>query len=255
MSKDIFDLSGQLIAITGGGTGLGRQYALALAQRGAKVVLCARRVEKLEETAAEVGALGGTAFCVAMDVTDAVSITAAFEQIAGFGELSVLINNAGSPSGPMLLNLEESLWDQVVDVNLKGAWLVARTAAQQMIKHGNGGSIINIASILGTSVQKGTGAYAAAKAGLLHLTRAMALEWARYNIRVNAIAPGYYRTDIAADYLDSDAGQALLKRIPQRRVGNLEDLDGPIILLSSAASQYMTGSVITVDGGLSLSIV
>jgi NAD(P)-dependent dehydrogenase (short-subunit alcohol dehydrogenase family) len=255
MSKDIFDLSGQLIAITGGGTGLGRQYAWALAQRGAKVVLCARRIEKLEETAAEIRGLGGTAFCVAMDVTDAASITAAFEQIAGFGALSVLINNAGSPSGPMLLNLEESLWDQVVDVNLKGAWLVARTAAQQMIKHGDGGSIINIASILGTSVQKGTGAYAAAKAGLLHLTRAMALEWSRYNIRVNAIAPGYYRTDIAADYLDSEAGQALLKRIPQRRVGNLEDLDGPIILLSSAASQYMTGSVITVDGGLSLSIV
>jgi NAD(P)-dependent dehydrogenase (short-subunit alcohol dehydrogenase family) len=255
MSKDIFDLSGKLIAITGGGTGLGRQYAMALAQRGAQVVLCARRVEKLEETAAEVRAAGGTAHCVAMDVTDGASITAAFEKIAALGELSVLINNAGSPSGPMLLNLEESLWDQVVDVNLKGAWLVARTAAQQMIKHGNGGSIINIASILGTSVQKGTGAYAAAKAGLLHLTRAMALEWSRYNIRVNAIAPGYYRTDIAADYLDSEAGQALLKRIPQRRVGNLEDLDGTIILLSSSASQYMTGSVLTVDGGLSLSIV
>jgi len=255
MSKDVFDLSGELIAITGGGTGLGRQYALALSKRGAQVVLCARRIEKLEETAAEVRAHGGIAHCAAMDVTDGESIATAFEYIANLGRLSVLINNAGSPSGPMLLNLEESLWDQVVDVNLKGAWLVARAAAQQMIKHGNGGSIINIASILGTSVQKGTGAYAAAKAGLLHLTRAMALEWARYDIRVNAIAPGYYRTDIAADYLDSEAGQALLKRIPQRRVGNLEDLDGAIILLSSPASQYMTGSVITVDGGLSLSIV
>lgn len=255
MSNDIFDLSGRLVAITGGGTGLGRQFASALAQRGARVVLCARRVEKLEEAAQEIRAAGGEAHCVPMDVTDAGSISAAFQAIAGLGELAVLINNAGSPSGPMLLNLEETLWDQVLDVNLKGPWLVAREAARLMIGHGAGGAIVNIASILGVSVQKGTGSYAAAKAGLLHLTRAMALEWARYGIRVNAVAPGYYRTDIAADYLDSEAGQALLKRIPQRRIGHLQDLDGVIVLLSSDASQYMTGSVVTVDGGLSLSII
>jgi NAD(P)-dependent dehydrogenase (short-subunit alcohol dehydrogenase family) len=255
MSKDIFDLSGRLAVITGGGTGLGRQFAFTLARRGATVVLCARRVDKLEQTAQEIRQQGGIAHCVPMDVTDAASIAAAFQTIAQFGVPAVLINNAGSASGPMLLNLDEALWDQVLDVNLKGAWLVAREAAKYMSDKGAGGSIINIASILGSSVQKGTGAYAAAKAGLLHLTRAMALEWARYGIRVNAIAPGYYRTDIAADYLDSDAGQALLKRIPQRRVGNLEDLDGTIVLLASDASQYMTGSVVTVDGGLSLSIV
>jgi NAD(P)-dependent dehydrogenase (short-subunit alcohol dehydrogenase family) len=255
MSNDIFDLSGRLVVITGGGTGLGRQFAFTLVQRGAVVVLCARRVDKLEQTAQEIRQRGGIAHCVPMDVTDAASIAAAFQSIAQYGVPAVLINNAGSASGPMLLNLDEALWDQVLDVNLKGAWLVAKEAAKHMIDKGTGGSIINIASILGSSVQKGTGAYAAAKAGLLHLTRSMALEWARYGIRVNAIAPGYYRTDIAADYLDSDAGQALLKRIPQRRVGNLEDLDGTIVLLASDASQYMTGSVVTVDGGLSLSIV
>lgn len=255
MGKDIFDLSGRLVMVTGGGTGIGRQFATTLAQRGARVVLCARRLDKLEETAAAIRAAGGEAHCLPLDVTDAGSIDAAFQRIAGLGPLAVLINNAGSPSGPMLLDLEESLWDEVHAVNLKGAWLVARAAAKQMIGHGAGGSIVNIASVLGESVQKGTGAYAAAKAGLLHLTRAMALEWSRYGIRVNAIAPGYYRTDIASDYLDSDAGQALLRRIPQRRVGQLADLDGVIVLLASDASKYMTGSVLAVDGGLALSVI
>jgi NAD(P)-dependent dehydrogenase (short-subunit alcohol dehydrogenase family) len=256
MSNDIFDLTGKLAIVTGGGTGLGRQFAMTLAQRGARVVLCARRVDKLEETAQAIRAAGGEAYCVPMDVTDGASIAVAFKQIAQYGVPHILINNAGSPSGPMLLSLEEELWDQVIDVNLKGAWLVAKAFTQQIADAGNtGGSIVNIASILGSSVQKGTGVYAAAKAGLLHLTRSMALEWARYGIRANAIAPGYYRTDIAADYLDSDAGKALVKRIPQRRLGQLENLDGVILLLASDASSYMTGSVVTVDGGLSLSIV
>jgi len=255
MNNDMFDVAGRLVAITGGGTGLGRQFAEQLAARGARVVLCARRADKLEDAARAIRESGGEAHCVVMDIADEASIEQGFARIAALGPLAVLINNAGAPSGPMLLDLEASLWDQVMDVNLKGAWLVARAAARQMIGHGAGGSIVNIASVLGSCVQKGTGSYAAAKAGLLHLTRALALEWARYGIRVNAIAPGYYRTDIAADYLDSDAGKALLKRIPQRRVGQLHDLDGVILLLSSSASQYMTGSVITVDGGLSLSVI
>ena len=255
MSGDIFDLEGQLAVITGGGTGLGRRFAATLAERGARVVLCARRRDKLEESAAVIRAAGGEAHCVAMDVADGASIAAGFAQIREIGTPTVLVNNAGSPSGPMLLNLDEALWDQVHDVNLKGAWLVARETVKLMAAAGQGGSIVNIASILGSAVQKGTGAYAAAKAGLLHLTRAMALEWARYGVRVNAIAPGYYRTDIAADFLDSETGQALLKRIPQRRVGELSDLDGVILLLASGASAYMTGSVLTVDGGLSLAVV
>jgi NAD(P)-dependent dehydrogenase (short-subunit alcohol dehydrogenase family) len=167
----------------------------------------------------------------------------------------VLVNNAGVAADKSLLETSEDEWDLLMDANLKGAWLVARAAAGTMIANDTGGTIVNIASILGSAVQKRTGPYAAAKAGLLHLTRAMALEWARHGIRVNAIAPGYYRTDMAADFLDSAAGQQLRKRIPQRRLGNPEELDGAILLLASGASSYMTGSVITVDGGLSLAIV
>jgi NAD(P)-dependent dehydrogenase (short-subunit alcohol dehydrogenase family) len=167
----------------------------------------------------------------------------------------VLVNNAGVVSEPMLLDLPEDDWDSVMDINLKGAWLVARAAARQMIDARQPGAIVNISSVLGSSVQKGTGVYAAAKAGLIHLNRAMALEWARYQIRVNAIAPGYYHTDLASGYLDSDSGKQLLKRIPQRRLGNPEELDGAILMLASPASSYMTGSVVTVDGGLSLSVI
>lgn len=254
MSNKLFDLSGKLAVITGAGSGLGRHFSLVLAGAGAEVVLCARRVDKLEETARLISEQGGTAHVVAMDVTKASSVVSAFEEIAKMGSIAILVNNAGAVSGPMLLDLEEDVWDNVLDVNLKGAWLVAREAAKQMIDSGDG-SIINIASVISTSVQKGTGAYAAAKAGLLHLTRAMSLEWARYGIRVNAISPGYYRTDISADYLDSAKGQELLKRIPMRALGQFEDLTGVILLLSSDASRYMTGSALTVDGGLSLSVI
>jgi NAD(P)-dependent dehydrogenase (short-subunit alcohol dehydrogenase family) len=190
-----------------------------------------------------------------MDVANAESVTEAFRRCADIGPVDVLINNAGVAAEPSLLDLSEQEWDQVIDINLKGAWLVARAGAQQMIDHGRGGAIVNIASVLGSCVQKGTGAYAAAKSGLIHLTRAMALEWAKYSVRVNAIAPGYYHTDMAAGYLDSESGQRLLKRIPQRRLGNPKELDGAILMLSSSASAYMTGSIVTVDGGLSLSVI
>ncbi|RLQ22380.1 SDR family oxidoreductase [Seongchinamella sediminis] len=248
-------MNGHVAMVTGGGTGLGRRFAAVLAQAGATVILCGRRVDKLEETAAAIRERNGEAHCIAMDVADADSVTGAFAQALEIGPVSVLLNNAGVASEPMLLDLPEETWDTVMDINLKGAWLVARAAARQMIDAGSGGSIVNISSILGSSVQKGTGAYAAAKAGLLHLNRAMALEWARYSIRVNAIAPGYYHTDIAGDYLDSDSGRQMLRRIPQRRLGSPEELDGVLLLLASNALSYMTGSVVTVDGGLSLSII
>ncbi|MGI9286764.1 MAG: SDR family NAD(P)-dependent oxidoreductase [Pseudomonadales bacterium] len=255
MINDIFDMSGETVMVTGGGTGLGRQYATVLARAGARVILCARRVEKLEEAAAAIRQQGGEAHCIAMDVANSDSVAVAFKRCLEIAPVTVLVNNAGTASEPMLLDLSEQEWDSVLDTNLKGAWLVARAAARQMIDHGQGGSIINIASVLGSSVQKGTGAYAAAKSGLLHLTRAMALEWARDCIRVNAIAPGYYRTDMAEDYLDSEVGRQLIKRIPQRRLGSPEEMDGALLMLASAASAYMTGSVVTVDGGLSLSII
>lgn len=252
-----FDMSGKTVLITGGGTGLGRQFATTLAEVGATVILSARRSAPLEETAAAIRAQGGTAHCVTLDVGDGASVQSAFEQISriGSGYVDVVINNAGTPSSEGLLDATEDEWGRVMDANLKGAWLVARAAARQMIAHDAGGSIINISSVLGSAVQKGTGSYAASKAGLLHLTRVMALEWARYRIRVNAIAPGYYLTDLSSSYLESPTGQALLKRIPQRRLGDPDELSGTILLLASDASSYLTGTVITVDGGLSLPVI
>ena len=255
MPQSVFDMSGRRVLITGGGSGLGQRFAHTLAAAGASVILAARRADRLEHTARAIRDAGGNAHCVTMDVTNAASVAQAFSAIAAIGPLDVLVNNAGTAADKSLLDIGEQEWDLVMDANLKGAWLVGRAAARTMIASGTGGSIVNIASVLGSAVQKHTGPYSAAKAGLLHLTRAMALEWARHGIRVNAIAPGYYRTDMAADFLDSPAGQQLRKRIPQRRLGNPEELDGAILLLASGASSYMTGSVLTVDGGLSLAVV
>jgi len=250
---ELFDLRGKHALVTGGGTGLGRAFSLQLAAAGAIVTLAGRRVQPLEETAAAIQAMGGVAHTVRLDVSDAGSVTAAFASLQA--PLDILVNNAGFAADSMLLDLPEDDWDAVFDANLKGAWLVARAAARAMIAAGRGGSVINIASVLGSAVQKGTAPYSAAKAGLIHLTRSMALEWARHGIRVNAIAPGYYYTDMAAEYLDSDSGRAMIKRIPQRRLGDPAELGGTLLLLASDASAYMTGSVVTVDGGLSLAVV
>ena len=255
MKNTLFDMSGETVLITGGGTGLGKQFATVLATANAQVILCARRVDKLEETVAQIREQGGDAHAVPMDVTSGESVAEGFKQCLDIAPVTVLVNNAGLAGDSMLLDMTEEQWDSVVNTNLKGAWLVARSAAQQMIDNNRSGSIINIASVLGSSVQKGTAAYAAAKSGVVHLTRAMALEWARYGIRANAIAPGYYRTDMAEEYLDSPAGQQLLKRIPQRRLGAPSEMDGAMLMLASSASAYMTGSVVTVDGGLGLSII
>lgn len=250
---DLFDLHGKHALVTGGGTGLGRAFALQLSSAGANVTLAGRRMQPLEETAAAIHARGGAASALRLDVSDAASVTAAFAALQA--PVDIVVNNAGFAADNMLLALSEEDWDAVFDANVKGSWLVAREAARLMIAQGIKGSVINIASVLGTAVQKGTAPYSAAKAGLIHLTRSMALEWARYGIRVNAIAPGYYYTDMAAEYLDSDSGRAMVKRIPQRRLGDPADLGGALLLLASDASAYMTGSVVTVDGGLSLAVI
>ena len=249
----LFDLHNRHALVTGGGTGLGRAFAMALSGAGARVTLCARRLAPLEQTAHEIRAHGGEVDCLSMDVTDGASVAAAFARLAE--PLDVLVNNAGTAADRMLLDLEDADWSRVLEANLSGAWRVARAAAQSMIASGNGGSIVNIASILGSAVQKGTAPYSAAKAGLIQLTRTMALEWARHGIRVNTIAPGYFHTDMAGDYLDSEPGQRMIKRIPQRRLGEPQELSGALLLLASRAGAYMTGSVITVDGGLSMAVV
>jgi len=254
-ANQLFSLDGKTALVTGGGTGLGRQFALTLADAGATVILSGRRTAPLEDTAGAIRSAGGRAHCLALDVSSPEAVEAGFRTIEGLGGIDVLVNNAGAGVGAMLTDTTLDQWNLVMDANLKGAWLVARAAAVRMIAQGRGGSIVNISSILGSAAQKGMGAYAATKAALSHLTRVMALEWARYDIRVNAIEPGYYMTDLSHGFLDSNSGQAMLKKIPQRRLGNPEELDGTLLLLASNASSYMTGSIVTVDGGLSMPVV
>jgi NAD(P)-dependent dehydrogenase (short-subunit alcohol dehydrogenase family) len=238
-----FDLSGQVALVTGASGGLGLHFAKLLAKAGASVALMARRGHKVEEAALALKAQNRRVLAITGDVTRAARIA------ADLGPLSLLVNNAGLSSSAPALELSEQDWDRVLDTNLKGAWLVAQAAAKIWVAAKRPGNIVNIGSILGERVAKGVLPYAAAKAGLHHMTRALALEWARHDIRVNALAPGYIETDLSRAFLAGAAGQELIKRIPQRRLGRPEDLDGVLLLLASPASAYMTGSVIAVDGG------
>ncbi len=248
--NDLFRLDGQRVLVTGASSGLGRHFATTLARAGAAVTLAARSAERLAEAVEEIRAWGGKAVPVILDVTDASSVRDAVARAeAELGPITTLLNNAGVVVSKPLLEHDESDWDRVMDTNLKGAWLVAKEVAGRMVARGEGGNIINIASILGFRVVGGLPEYCASKAGLIQLTRAMALELARHRIRVNAIAPGYIRTDLNREFFQTEAGQALIRRIPQRRVGEPSDLDGALLLLASEASRYMTGAVITVDGG------
>lgn len=235
--------------VTGASGVLGAHFARVLAAAGASVALAARRTDRLESLAEEITSAGGRAFAVSIDVTDAASVEAAFANTAAaLGPVDILVNNSGIAQTAPALSLSDDDWTSVVDVNLNGAFRCAQSAARQMKQNG-GGVIINIASILSFRVTAQVPAYAATKAGLVQMTHALALEWARDNIRVNALAPGYIATDINSDFFASPAGETMIKRIPQRRLGQPADLDGPLLLLASEASAYMTGSVITADGG------
>ncbi|WP_029011209.1 SDR family NAD(P)-dependent oxidoreductase [Azospirillum halopraeferens] len=250
MTGYLIDLTGKAALVTGASSGLGRHFALVLALAGAKVAVAARRVDALEELCDTIMEAGGEAVAVPMDVTDAASVSAAVEDASvGLGGIDILINNAGVTDTRSVLDLDEAAWDRVMDTNLKGAFLVARAAADAMREGGQGGAIVNIASIVGLRVAGQVSAYAVSKAGLVHLTRAMALELARHGIRVNALCPGYVETDLNRDFFATDAGQALVRRIPQRRLGRPQDLEGPLLLLCSDAGAYMTGAVLAVDGG------
>jgi NAD(P)-dependent dehydrogenase (short-subunit alcohol dehydrogenase family) len=185
-----------------------------------------------------------------MDVTDEASVTRALaETFERLGLPNVVVNNSGITTNKPTLELTLTEWDQVLETNTRGAFLVSRAAARALIAGKIGGSIINIASILGLRVAGRVAPYSVSKAALLQLTRSLALEWARYNIRVNAIAPGYIETDLNRDFFSSEAGLALINRIPQRRLGRVEELDGALLLLASDASTYITGSTLVVDGG------
>lgn len=247
---DPFDVSGRRILITGASSGIGRHAALMLASRGAHVVLAARRREALETVAAaarEAGAAG--ADVVPLDVTDAASVDAAVAAATATAPLDGLLNNAGIAATGSALEQSVEGFDGILAVDLRGAFLVAQAVARTWTAGKRGGVIVNVASILGLRVASHVAPYAIAKAGLVHMTKALALEWARHGIRVNALAPGYVETDINADFFATNAGQALVKRVPQRRLLSLSDLDGPLLLLLSDAGRGMTGAVVAVDGG------
>jgi NAD(P)-dependent dehydrogenase (short-subunit alcohol dehydrogenase family) len=250
-----FDLAGATALVTGASSGLGRHFALTLAAAGARVAVAARRIAELRELAAEIAESGGTALPVAFDVLAPASVDAAIASVeAKLGPLDILVNNAGIAATAGFLAQDEAEWRRVLATDLDGAWRVAHAAALRMAAHGRGGAIVNIASILGLRPASHVSAYSAAKAGLISLTQSMAIELARHKIRVNALAPGYVETNLNRDFLRGPAGQAMTKRVPLRRFGEVEDLDGALLLLVSDAGRYMTGSVIVVDGGHSLGI-
>ncbi len=251
-----FFLAEKVAIITGASSGLGRHFAVALARAGAKVALGARRVDRLQEVVAEIEGFDGRALAVALDVTDSDSVREAVAAAeTELGPISILVNNAGISGGAKsALEVEEAEWLSVIDVNLNGVWRMAQEVAKHMVRLGHGGSIINIASMLGLVAVPYIPAYCASKAAVVNLTRALAVELARHDIRVNAIAPGYFESEMTHDFLGSAEGRSMIDQIPQRRSGNPAELDGALLLLASDASSYMTGSVITVDGGHTLVI-
>jgi NAD(P)-dependent dehydrogenase (short-subunit alcohol dehydrogenase family) len=243
-------LVGRHALVTGASGSLGSHFAQTLAEAGADVTVTARRVEALEPLVDEIAKLGRRAVPLALDVTDAASVGRAFDHAAqALGAITIVVNNAGIAITKPLLEHSEQDWLGVIDVNLNGAWRVAQAAARHMVANGGGGSIVNVASILGLRVTSQVPSYAASKAALIQLTKAMAVELARHRIRVNALAPGYIETPMNRDFFASDAGQAMIRRVPQRRLGTPGELDGALLLLVSDAGSYMTGSVVTVDGG------
>lgn len=243
------DLTHRVALVTGASSGLGRHFARTLAASGATVVATARRRAALETLADEIAGSGGRCHPVVMDVTDSQSVAAGFATALDLaGALDIVVNNAGVAQTRPAVDLSPAEWRDTLEPNLTGAFLVAQAGARAMRERG-GGTIVNVASILGERVSKGLAAYAASKAGLIQLTKALALEWAPLGVRVNALAPGYVETDLNRAFFTTEAGARLIARIPQGRLGQMADLDGPLLLLCSDASRYMTGAVIAVDGG------
>lgn len=253
MSTD-FDVSARPALVTGASSGLGRHFAQTLAARGAPVALAARRLDRLEALAADIEARGGRALAIEMDVTSSRSVDDGIARAErSLGALHIVVNNSGIARPTPFLDIDDDAWSDVLDTNLNGAFSVARAAARAMVASGTAGSIINIASIYAFRHAPQVASYAASKAALVQLTGAMALELARHGIRVNAIAPGYVETEMNREFFASDAGRAMIKRVPQRRLGRVQDLDGALLLLASDAGGYMTGATIVVDGGHLLS--
>lgn len=246
----MFSLTGRVALVTGASSGLGTQFAKALADNGAAVTLVARRADRLKALKDEIESKGGKAVAVEADVTDRVAMVRAFDAAEkAFGTVTILVNNAGIAHGGRAIEMPPEEWHKVVSTNLDAVFFWAQEAARRMLASKKQGAIINIASVLGFAVSKGAAAYAAAKAGVVQVTKALAVELAFKGVRVNAIAPGWFVTEMNDDYLMSEAGTAIKREIPMGRFGNPGELDGALLLLTSDAGSYITGATIVVDGG------
>jgi NAD(P)-dependent dehydrogenase (short-subunit alcohol dehydrogenase family) len=244
-------LDGKTALVTGASSGLGLRFAMLLAEAGARVAVCARRKERLDALVQAIAAKGGRAHAIAMDVTDVESIRAGFAATeAALGPIDIVINNSGVAVTRRAVDVEEADYDEVMDTNLRGAFFVAQAAGRAMIASQRRGRIINIASAGGLRPLSQISVYCISKAAVIHMTRALAQEWGRHGINVNAICPGYIETEINRDYWQTEGGRKLVNMLPRRRVGQPEDLDGLVLLLASDASGFINGAVIAADDGL-----
>jgi NAD(P)-dependent dehydrogenase (short-subunit alcohol dehydrogenase family) len=249
-AAQLFDLAGKVALVTGASSGLGVRFAECLAENGAAVVLAARRADRLEAVKARIEKAGGRALAAEADVRDREAMLRAFDAAEkAFGTVTILVNNAGVVHSGRAVELKEEDWRRVLSTNLDAVFVWSQEAARRMLAAGKGGAIVSIASVLGMNIDKGVIAYATAKAGVIHLTKALALELAFKGIRVNAIAPGWIVTEINRNYLSGEEGAAMKRQIPMGRFGEERDLDGPLLLLVSDAGRYMTGAIIVADGG------
>lgn len=249
-AADMFNLKGRAALVTGASSGLGTQFARALADNGASVVLVARRADRLKALKDEIEAKGGKAIAAEADVTDRAAMTRAFDAAEkAFGTVTILVNNAGIAHGGRAVEMSPEEWRKVLSTNLDSVFFWAQEASRRILAAKKQGAIVNIASVLGLAVSKGAVAYAAAKAGVVQVTKALAVELAFKGVRVNAIAPGWFVTEMNDDYLSGEAGDAIKREIPMGRFGNPGDLDGALLLLVSDAGSYITGATVVVDGG------
>ncbi|WP_295687028.1 SDR family NAD(P)-dependent oxidoreductase [uncultured Nevskia sp.] len=253
--ESLFSLKGKVALVTGAGTGMGKRFAGTLAAAGAKVVCVARNLERLEKVVADLRESGADAVAVAGDVGSSESVEAIFDAAEqAFGRVNLLVNCAAQVDFGLFPDLKDENWENLINVNLSGMMRTCRSFSTRLIAAGEPGVIVNITSIIGTQVMAGVPTYCTLKAAANQLTKSMARDMFGHNIRVNAIAPGYFETEMAGPLFDSDIGKSYVERHPLQRLGQVEELDGPLLLLASDASRHMNGSIVTVDAGHSIQL-